>query len=365
MFFTGRYNYILKQYAYEIPYWIFILILFVIIRYAGLTESLPDAQNYYNTILIAMITYAALGGALLGFLLASIRVFVFNNLFKKISFGRSILLQAIISFIIFAFVIITIGSFHFLNVGYSIDTIKQLLAHNFTISSIFILFGFFFYSSIQFNLILETEKKLGMNVLKNLLIGRYHKPQQENRIFMFMDMKNSTGIAEELGHLKYSHFLQDVFKLLTDVVIDKKAEIYQFVGDEVVLTWPSYLGYQDNNALQFFYGFQAVLEANEPYFMSKYGAIPIFKAGIHKGIVSVAEVGEISTQIAYHGDVVNTTSRIQELCNKYETNLLISDSFMQGMEAPLLNFQENAAEISIRGRSQPVVIYALDVAMPT
>ncbi len=364
MLFSGRYNYILKQYAYEIPYWIFILILYVIIRYAGLTEALPEAQSYYNTILIAMVTYAAMGGALLGFLLASFRVFVFTNLFKKLSVGRSILLQAIISFIIFVLVIITIGSFHFLNVGYSIDTIRQLLTHNFTLSSIFILLGFFFYASIQFNLILETDKKLGINVLKNLLLGKYHKPQQENRIFMFMDMKNSTGIAEELGHLNYSHFLQDVFKLLTDVVIDKKAEIYQFVGDEVVLTWPSHLGYQDNNALQFFYSFQAVLEANEPYFNSKYGAVPIFKAGIHKGIVSVAEVGEISTQIAYHGDVVNTTSRIQELCNKYDTNLLVSDSFMQGMDAPLLNFQENAAEINLRGRSQPVVIYALDVAIP-
>jgi adenylate cyclase len=181
---------------------------------------------------------------------------------------------------------------------------------------------------------------------------------------MFMDMKNSTGIAEDLGHLTYSHFLQDVFKLLTDIVIDKKAEIYQFVGDEVVITWPSDLGYQNNNSLQFFYAFQAVLEANEPYFMSNYNAIPLFKAGIHKGIASVAEVGEINTQIAYHGDVVNTTSRIQELCNRYDTNLLVSDSFMQGMENPLLNFQENAAEISLRGRSEPVVIYALDVGMP-
>jgi hypothetical protein len=158
MLFSGRYNYILKQYAYEIPYWIFILILYVVIRYAGLSETLPDAQSYYNTILIAMVTYAVLGGALLGVVLATFRVFVFSEIFKKISVGRSILLQAIISFILFAIVIITIGSFHFLNVGYSMETIKSLLAHNFTMSSILILLGFFFYASIQFNLILETEK---------------------------------------------------------------------------------------------------------------------------------------------------------------------------------------------------------------
>jgi len=226
------------------------------------------------------------------------------------------------------------------------------------------LYGYFIYASVQYNLLIETDKKLGINVLKNLIMGKYHTPKQEDRIFMFMDMKNSTGIAETLGPLKYSHFLQDTFKLLTDVVIDKKAEIYQFVGDEVVLSWPSSMGYEDSNTLQFFYAFQEILEENKPYFVSNYNTTPEFKAGIHKGVVSVAEVGEINTQIAYHGDVVNTTSRIQELCNKYNSHLLVSDSFMRGMESPLLNFQENAAEISLRGRSQPITIYALDVAVP-
>jgi UDP-N-acetylmuramyl tripeptide synthase len=98
-----------------------------------------------------------------------------------------------------------------------------------------------------------------------------------------------------------------------------------FVGDEVVLTWKSEIGYRNNNALRFFYSFQEVLKVNGNYFKSNYGVTPIFKAGLHRGIVSVAEVGEINTQIAYHGDVVNTTSRIQELCNVYKTNLLVSE----------------------------------------
>jgi len=29
----------------------------------------------------------------------------------------------------------------------------------------------------------------------------------------------------------------------------------------------------------------------------------------------VAEVGEIKTEIAYHGDTINTAARIQEQCN--------------------------------------------------
>ena len=176
---------------------------------------------------------------------------------------------------------------------------------------------------------------------------------------MFLDMKGSTSTAEQLGHLKYSSYLQDVYNLLTDLVIDYKAEIYQFVGDEVVLTWKSEIGFKNNNALQFFYGFQEILSANKDYFLRNYNFEPIFKAGLHEGKVSVAEVGEINTQIAYHGDVVNTTSRIQELCNQYNTNLLVSEKFMLGLETPPEKYKENAAEITLRGRSQPVTIYTL------
>ena len=114
--------------------------------------------------------------------------------------------------------------------------------------------------------------------------------------------------------------------------------------------------------MDFFYGFQAILEENSDYFNRNYDAIPVFKAGLHRGDVSVAEVGEINTQIAYHGDVVNTTSRIQELCNVYDTHLLVSEMFMTGMESPPANFKENAAEIMLRGRTQPITIFTLDVA---
>jgi hypothetical protein len=35
------------------------------------------------------------------------------------------------------------------------------------------------------------------------LTGFYHKPRQEMRIFMFLDMRSSTAIAERLGHNNY------------------------------------------------------------------------------------------------------------------------------------------------------------------
>ena len=364
MLSTGRYNFILKHYYYEIPYWIFIFVLFVIVRFSGLEKAFPDVQIYQDRNFHYQLLIAGLGGLFLGSIMATSRILILKKLCNKISAGKSILLQTFSALILFTFTIFIFSNIFVLTEEYSSSQINSFIAHEYTKSSLLIFYGYFIYATLQYNLLVETDKKLGINVLKNLIWGKYHTPKQEERVFMFLDMKSSTSIAEKLGHIKYSYFLQDVFKLLTDLVIDKKAEIYQFVGDEVVISWSSKNAYSNNNTLQFFYGFQEILAQNEYYFLSNYDATPIFKAGIHKGIVSVAEVGEINTQIAYHGDVVNTTSRIQELCNTYHTNLLVSDSFMKGMEFPLMNFQENAAEINLRGRAQPITIYALDVAMP-
>jgi len=366
MFASGRNTYILRQYLYEIPYWMFILFVFVIIRFGGSSQEYPDVQIFYDRPSFStLLLYAIISGALLGGIFATIRIHLFKDMCQNKSVGRSILIENAGLLLVFIFILALFLSSHFISLGYTLDNIHSYVTNTFHLSSISILLGFFFYGGIQFSLILEADKKLGINVLKNLLLGKYHHPKQENRIFMFLDMKGSTTTAETLGHLKYSKFLQDIFKLLTDLVIDFKAEIYQFVGDEVVLTWKSDLGYRKNNALHFFYGFQTILKENDNYFTRNYGVIPIFKAAIHRGIVSVAEVGEISTQIAYHGDVVNTTSRIQELCNVYDTHLLVSEKFMSGMESQPANFKENAAEINLRGRSEPVTIYSLEKALTT
>jgi adenylate cyclase len=57
------------------------------------------------------------------------------------------------------------------------------------------------------------------------------------RIFLFIDLKSSTSIAESLGNLRYSEFLIDYYDDMTDAILMSKAEIYQYIGDEIVLTW--------------------------------------------------------------------------------------------------------------------------------
>ena len=66
---------------------------------------------------------------------------------------------------------------------------------------------------------------------------------------MFLDLKSSTTHAEQLGHIKYSQLIQDCFYELTEVVTRREAQIYQYVGDEIVLTWPYEKGIKNKSSV--------------------------------------------------------------------------------------------------------------------
>ncbi|PKQ65463.1 hypothetical protein BZG02_00195 [Labilibaculum filiforme] len=206
----------------------------------------------------------------------------------------------------------------------------------------------------------EIDRKLGKGVLLKFLLGRYYKPKEEQRIFLFMDLRSSTYYAEKLGHFKYSRLIQDCFKDLSDAVLANHAQIYQYVGDEVVLTWKIKDGVEKLRCLQVFYDFLDTLERRKEYYQNQYGMVPIFKAGVHSGKVMVAEVGELKSEIAYHGDAINTASRIQGLCNSYQSRLLISGNlYLELQKENALRFRYvSLGPVLLTGKKIPVELYS-------
>ena len=77
---------------------------------------------------------------------------------------------------------------------------------------------------------------LGKGNLLKIVTGQFYVPKEDRRIFMFLDLRSSTAVAERLGHVQYSLLIQDCFRDLA-VVEDFMAEVYQYVGDEAVLVW--------------------------------------------------------------------------------------------------------------------------------
>lgn len=209
------------------------------------------------------------------------------------------------------------------------------------------------------NFLILTSRKFGPGNLFLIFMGRYHVPKVENRIFMFIDLKASTTYAEQLGHIRYSKLIQSCFHDLNKVVLKYKAEIYQYVGDEAALTWKIEDGVKDLNCIRVFFAFRDRINAHASYYKKRYGMIPEFKAGLNAGTVTVAEVGDIKREIAYHGDVVNTVARIQHLCNDFNVPLIATEQIMEKIKTVEGYRCEMMGSVMLRGKQQEVAIYAI------
>jgi len=175
----------------------------------------------------------------------------------------------------------------------------------------------------------QLKHFFGQDTLFNFLLSKYRKLIKEHRLFMFLDMKSSTTLAEKLGLERYYELLSDFFNDITDPVYLADAEVYQYVGDEVVFTWETDIGINNQNCLNLFFGNKKKVKSREQYYLQKYGEIPRFKASIHLGDVISAQIGEVKRELIYNGDVLITTARIQEQCNIFGQELIISGHLLK------------------------------------
>jgi adenylate cyclase len=74
-------------------------------------------------------------------------------------------------------------------------------------------------ASIVVNILFAVNQLLGPGVLFNFLIGRYRRPQREERLFLFLDICHSTTIAEQIGDLKFHAYLDDFFRMVCSATI--------------------------------------------------------------------------------------------------------------------------------------------------
>lgn len=203
--------------------------------------------------------------------------------------------------------------------------------------------------------LLQINQRFGQGELFKLVRGRYFSPKEENRIFMFLDMKDSTMLAEQLGHLKFFDLLNDFFHDITDTILEHGGEIYSYVGDEVIITWTLRNGFQNNDCVRCFFEIEELISKRKTYYQREYGVVPQFKAGIHLGKVTTGEIGKIKKLITYTGDVMNTTSRIQSICNQYNEKLIISHDLLEHLDSATLQTKD-LGQVSLKGKSQPIGI---------
>ena len=219
---------------------------------------------------------------------------------------------------------------------------------------------FWFLVSASTLFFVNVIEKYGPGTLGKMLKGYYHQPFETERIFMFMDIKSSTSIAEDLGHIKFFELLDDFFLDVTDPIIETKGEIYQYVGDEVVISWSMKNGLYRNNCLRCYYLAKNKIANRSDYYMKKYGLIPHFKVGLHYGQVYTGAIGRIKRDIVYSGDVLNTTARLESICNKFRVSILMSKRLVDKLKNHDANLPaRRVGIIELKGKTERVELFTL------
>ena len=210
----------------------------------------------------------------------------------------------------------------------------------------------------------HLDRLLGPGVLLGYVTGRYHRPRNEQRIFMFLDLKGSTTLADKMDADRYFSFLHRYFTEMSEPILETNAEIYQYVGDEIVLTWKMRKGLNEASCLRVFFLIEDQIQAHRDHFLQTYGVVPEFKAGVHTGEVITAQIGELKSEIVYNGDVLNTTARIQAQCNQLGQKLLVSKELMERLSlGPDYGVTELGA-IPLRGKAEALELFAVNRTEP-
>lgn len=341
--------------------WTFISVFYVLIAYAGLFDLERDVSDIDLWLYIKGNLMTGILGGIIG---GSVVVFFWEKWLRTKKYGSS-LWNILWTYTIINFIVeipggLFVGSselglpFYHARVWQSV--LSKIISMPWLVSYLFWLFVV-----LGTLIILLVNDKYGPGVFWDFLLGKYFHPKREERIFMFLDLRSSTTIAEKLGEQRYFYFLKDFFQHSTASILDAKGEIYQYVGDEIVISWKMHEGVDNANCLNCFFEIQEALRLKALYYKETYdGIVPEFKAGLHYGYVVAGEIGVVKRDIVFSGDVLNTTARIQQKCNELGVNILLSNYLLDKLNLQTDTFEpKKIGDMELRGKEQKVMLYTL------
>lgn len=340
-----------QSFFYHLLFWLSSLALYVFITgdtstFINYFKLFTKNDIYGNTVLLS---------SMLATLFTSLDM-LFSDKLMRFSPIRIIVLLRFLLYLILALLIIFMSA----NANIRLEQLKNIDMYYQQmpeLNLVHIRFIVWFYlSCILNNFFRGVFRKIGVGNFLHWLTGTLNKPRVEKRIFMFIDMKSSVTIAEKLGHKKFSYLVQDVFGDLA-VVENYNGVIYQYLGDGAIISWDLKRGIRNNNCIKAFFAFQNVIQKKSLFYDAFYGLVPEFKAGMHVGEIMVLQVGRFKRDISYNGDTLNTTARIESMCNQYKQSLLISGVLYETLRNPLEFNTKELETIKLKGKSRGIQIY--------
>ena len=216
-----------------------------------------------------------------------------------------------------------------------------------------------FVGALLANFVGQVSGLLGRGVLVGLILGRYHRPREEVRVFLLIDLRGSTQIAERLGNLRYHAFFSRFIGDVSASVARHRGEVHRYVGDEVILTWTAKEGLRSAACVRSVFAISDTLEAAGPAYLADFGVVPSFWAALHLGPVVTGEIGTMKHEIAFLGDTLNAAARIQQTGKDLQRQFVASAEVISALDLPSDIASESLGRIELRGVEDSIRLFAL------
>jgi adenylate cyclase len=275
---------------------------------------------------------------------------------RRLSFGRAVLIRALLSTAIIV-------------AGFTFNRLLFGLLHGFERSGLHYFGGpllrdtiIAFVIFLVISEFLQMRRVIGGRTLNALLLGRYHRPVREERVFLLVDIKGSTALAERLGDERAHAFITSTFFDIDQPILEHGGEVYSYVGDGLIASWPLARGADAGRCLHCYLAIRDTLARRAEHYRQRYGLAPEIRAVLHAGPVVAGECGDAKLSIVYLGDTLNTAARLEETAKALDRACLVSGDLLRKMPLPTTLAAEPLGPIALRGRQRPIDTYALEPA---
>jgi adenylate cyclase len=210
---------------------------------------------------------------------------------------------------------------------------------------------------ILLSLSMRFVRLIGVRVVWNLVRGHYRVALEENRIFVFLDLADSTTWTKELGAVAAYEIAAQFFHDVARLVIDYDGETHRFIGDEIVATWSLKSPGSKRRCLSCLLAIRAFMNDHGNDYQRAFSLTPTFRVGVHCGPVIAGEVGVDKHEIVYFGDTINSAARIGSLCKEKDRWILMSEEMIEGLPENVKKVEIGA--VCLRGRDEETLLFSL------
>jgi adenylate cyclase len=184
--------------------------------------------------------------------------------------------------------------------------------------------------------------------------------QRVEATVFFSDITNFTALAERLEPEELTMWMNRYFTPMADAIMQEGGYVDKFNGDAIMAVWGAPFPVEDHalRACRAALAQRDRLTALQKEFREKFGLELRVRMGINTGCMTAGNMGSARRhQYTVMGDVVNVAARLEEANKEFGTDILMGEETWRRVNDKMVC--RRVADIRVRGREKPLVVYEL------